>query len=270
MLSYKNIASASLLLLNCFEVADNKVLIIKGDMKCYQWWQIVIVVPFFTWILFFPFSLKFSFNMFMKDKISFEKFILCLIVPFAVVFNYRLNRNFVSVDLQKSRNAYKMKEMLREIFQECYRLKTDSPSGETVFYETRRLYQRVLLAIVATSWIDPVKRITLMTPTVILIVVSYYVIKPYKPEMYILHWIEVCSIPGIFVCVVHNMFRGFLYVYDISNENFSPVNFMWQGFAISYLAFSPICVLIYFFIIAPICNRVKCKVISFYITIRRE
>ena len=68
----------------------------------------------------------------MKDKISFEKFILCLIVPFAVVFNYRLNRNFVSVDLQKSRNAYKMKEILREVFQECYRLKTNNPSGETV------------------------------------------------------------------------------------------------------------------------------------------
>ena len=141
---------------------------------------------------------------------------------------------------------------------------------EKLFCETWRLYQRVLLAIVATFWIDPLKRITLMTPIVFLIAISYHVIKPYKPEMYILHWIEVCSIPGIFVCVVHNMFLGFLYVYDISNEDFSPVNFMWQGFAISYLAFSPMCVLIYFFIIAPIYNRVKCKVISFYITIRRE
>ena len=48
MFSYKNIASASLLLLNCAEVADVKVLFIKGDMKCYQWWQIVIAVFFFT------------------------------------------------------------------------------------------------------------------------------------------------------------------------------------------------------------------------------
>ena len=189
MLSYKNMASVSLLLLNCIEVADNKVLFIKGDMKCYQWWQIVIAVFFFTWILLFPLSLKVSFNMFMKDKISFAKFILCLIVPFAVVTNYRLNRNVVSVDLQKSRNTYKVKEILREIFQESYRLKTDDPSGETVFYETWRLYQRVLLAVVATFWIDPLHRITLMTPIAILIAISYYVIKPYKPEMYILHWI---------------------------------------------------------------------------------
>ena len=266
ILSYKNMASASLLLLNCVEVADNKVLFIKGDMKCYQWWQIVIGVFFFTWTLFFPLSLKVSFNMFIKDKISFGKLILCLVLPFAAVTNYRLNRNFV--DLQKSRNTYKVKEILREMFQESYRLKTDDPCGETVFYETWRLYQRLLLAIVATFCIDPLKRITLITPIVVFIALSYHVIKPYKPEMYILHWIEVFSNLGIFVCLGHNMFRGFLYVYDIDEED--PVKFVWQGFAVFDLVFSPICVLIYFFVIAPIYNKVKCKLISFYIIIRRE
>ena len=268
MLSYKNMASASLVLLNCVQVADNKVLFIKGDMKCYQWWQIVIAVFFFTWILFFPLSLNVSFNMFMKDKISFEKFILCLVLPFAVVTNYRLNRNFV--DLQKSRNTYKVKEILREMFQEPYRLKTDDPCGETVFYETWRLYQRVLLATVATFCMDPLKRSTLMIPVAIIFAISYYVIKPYKPEMYILHWIEVFSILGIFVCIAENMFRGFLYLYDIGDEDFSPVNFVWQAFAIFDLLFSPICVLIYFFIVAAIYNTVKCKLIAFYMTMKRE
>ena len=268
MLSYKNMASASLLLLKCVKVADKQILFIKGDIECYQWWQIVTAVLFFTWILFFPLSLKVSFNMFMKDKISFKKFILCSIVPFAVVTNYRLNRSIVSVDLQKSRNTYKVKEILSEIFQESYRLKTDNPSGETVFYETWRLYQRVLLAIAATFWIDPLKRITIMTPIVILIAISYHVIKPYKCEMYVLHWMEIFSILGIFVSLVHNMFRGFLYVYDIGDED--PVKFVWQGFAVFDLVFSPVLVLIYFFIIAPIYNRVKHKVISFCITIPSE
>ena len=268
MLSYKNMASASLLLLKCVEVADNQVLFIKGDMKCYQWWQIVIAVFFFTWILFFPLSLKVSFNMFMKEKISLANFILCLIIPFAVVSNYRLNRTIVSVDLQKSRNTYKVKQILSEIFQESYRLKTDTSSGETVFYETWRLYQRVLLAIVATFWIDPLKRITFMTPIVIFIAISYHAIKPYKPQMYILHWIEIFSILGFFVSLLHNMFRGFLYVYDIDDKD--PVKMLWQAFTIFDLVFSPICVLIYFFIIAPICNKVKHGIISFCITVWRE
>ena len=98
------------MLLNYVEVAGVQVLFIKGHMKFYEWWQIVIAVFFFTWILLFPLSLKASYNMFMKDKISFPRFILCLIVPFAAVANYRLNRYTVSLDFQKSTNAYEVKE----------------------------------------------------------------------------------------------------------------------------------------------------------------
>ena len=268
MLSYKNIASASVMLLKCVEVAGVRVLFIKGHMECYQWWQIAIAVFFFTWILLFPLSMKLSFEMFMKDKISFPRFILCLMVPFAVVTNYRLNRSVVSVDLQKFKNAYEVKEILREIFAEPYRFKTCHSREETVFYETWRLYQRVLLSIVAKFCIDPIVRMTLMTPIVILITISYFAVKPYKPEMYILHWIEVYSILGIFVYLVHNMFRGFLYVYDINYEY--PVTYAWQVFVVLDLIFSPVCVLIYIFVIKTICNKTKCKIKSFYLFLRRE
>ena len=72
MFSYKNMASALLLLLKCVDVADiNVVLITKGDTECYQWWQIVILVFFFTWILFFLLSLKVSFNTNFISKIYF-------------------------------------------------------------------------------------------------------------------------------------------------------------------------------------------------------
>ena len=264
--SYKNMAKASLLLLKCVEMADAQVLFTKGDIKCYQWWQIVIAAFFFTWILFFPLSLKVSFNMFMKEKISFAKFILCLIVPFAIVSNYRLKRNFASVDLQKSKNTYKVKEILGEMFQESYRFNTDDSSGETVFYETWRLYQRVLLTIVATLCIDPLLRIKLMTPVVVLITISYFAVKPYKPEMYILHWMEVFSILGISARLAHNVFHGVLNVFDINHDD--QVTFVWQGFNILDLIFSPISVMIYFFIIETIYHKAKCKIKSIYYTAR--
>ena len=153
------------------------------------------------------------------------------------------------------------------MFRESYRLKRDDSSGETVFYESWRLYQRTLLAIAAAFYVDPLKRITLMTPIVLLMAISYFVIKPYKPEMYILHWIEVFSILGIFVCLIHNMLRGFLYVYDIKFED--PITFVLQGFASLDMISSPICVIICFFIIKTIYNKAKCKVKSIYYTLRR-
>ena len=100
LLSYKNMASASLILLNCGEVSGVPVLFIKGDMKCYKWWQNVIVFFFFSWILFFPLSLKILFNMFMKDKILFPKITLFLMIQFAAVVNYLLSRNVISVALK--------------------------------------------------------------------------------------------------------------------------------------------------------------------------
>ena len=268
MFSYKNMARASLILLNCVKVEDGRALFIKGDMKCLQWWQIVIAVFFFTWVLFFPLSLKTSFNLFMKDEISFAKFIWHLTVPLVVVGNSILNRKAVSVDLENPRNMPKVKKILSEIFEETYRFKTNDSRKETFFYETWRLYQLVLLAIVTTFWINPIVRISLLTPTVILITISYFGFQPYKPEMYILHWMEVSSILGIFVCLIHNMFRGFLYVYDINDKD--PVTFVWQVFAVLDLIISPICVLIYFFIIKPIYSKAKCKVKSFYFTLRRR
>ena len=255
MLNYKNMANVSLILLNCVEVAGNRVLHINGNIKCFEWWQVLVAVFFCTWILLFPLSLKLYFSMFMKDQITFPQFIISLMIPFALVVYHVLNRNVVSVALQTPRNVRKLKRILQEMFQESYRLKRNCSRGESIFYETWRLYQRVLLAFVATYCINPIARITFMTPIIILIAFSYIAYRPYKPEMHILHWMEVVSILGFSVCLIHNMFRGFLYVYDINYEY--TLTLVWEAFTIADLLFSPIWVLFWFFIINPVYSKAK-------------
>ena len=255
MLNYKNMASVSLILLNCVELAGIGVLHVKGDTDCFQWWQIIVAVFFFTWILFFPLSLKLSYVMFMKDEISFSKFIICLMIPLTLVVYKVLNRNVVSVALQKPINESYVKRILKEMFEEPYRFKKDESSGGTIFYETWRLYQRVLLAIIATYFINPFVRITCITPIIILIAISYRAYRPYKPEMYVLHWMEIVSNMGFFVCLIHNMFRAFLYVYDINYVY--PVTIVWEVFNYLDLLFSPIWVLICVFIVKPIYKKAK-------------
>ena len=39
-----------LILLNCVVVAGIRVLHVKGDIKCFNWWQVIVAVFFFTWI----------------------------------------------------------------------------------------------------------------------------------------------------------------------------------------------------------------------------
>ena len=114
MLNYKNMTSVSLILLNCVEVAGIRVLHVDGDTRCLNWWQVIVAVFFFTWIVFFPLSLKLSYTMFLKDQISFPKFIVCLMIPFALVVSKILNRNVVSVALLKPINESYLKRILKE------------------------------------------------------------------------------------------------------------------------------------------------------------
>ena len=160
-----------------------------------------------------------------------------------------------------------MKEILSDIVEGSYRFKTDTSTGETVFYETSRLYQRVLLAIGAAFIVNPLVRIQVLTPIVFFIGVYYFVVQPYKPEMYILHWMEVFSVLGISVRHTDNVFRGVLNVYEINYEY--PVSFVWKLFTILDLIFSPICVIIYFFIMKTIYNKTKCKIKSIYYALKR-
>ena len=99
MLSDKNMATVSLILSNCVEVAGIRVLHVKGDTECFNWWQVIVAAFFFTWILFFPLSLKLSYTMFMRDEITFPQFIICLVIPFAVVVYNIVNRNTIFVVL---------------------------------------------------------------------------------------------------------------------------------------------------------------------------
>ena len=80
-----------------------------------RWGQLYRLYKFliFTWILFFPLALKVSFSVFMKKKLSFSNFFVCLIILFAAVTNYCFKRRVVSVDLQKSRNTYNVKDILK-------------------------------------------------------------------------------------------------------------------------------------------------------------
>ena len=48
MLNYKNMASVSLMVLNCVEVAGIRVLHVNGDTRCFNWWQVIVAVFFFT------------------------------------------------------------------------------------------------------------------------------------------------------------------------------------------------------------------------------
>lgn len=124
-----------------------------------------------------------------------------MMASFAVIVHYLLHRNVDPV-LQKSRDVLEGKIILKEMFKESYRLIADDSRGENIFCETWRWCQRVLQAIVATFFVDSLVRTGYVMPVITFITLSYRAHRPYKPEFYILHWMEVVFTLGFYYCLI--------------------------------------------------------------------
>ena len=257
MWNYKNLASLSLIWLHCVDISDTKVLYIKGDVFCYQWWQLMGAGFLVTWILPFPLSLMLTYRLYMKEKITFNQLYVCLIMPLLSIIFYLNSKCKNTHVFAKPVHTGNVKRLLREMFEECYRKNADK-SEECVFYESWRLYQRVIFAAVCIFSINPILRVVAMTPTIFAFAVFYNIVQPFKKEQYVLHWIEMVSVLGFAFALINNMFRSFLYVYDINNEEAIATSL--KTLLLLDELFSPISVLCYFYIIKPLFRIAQDKI----------
>ena len=131
-----------------------------------------------------------------------------------------------------------------------------SPTNSVdVNYFQFRLYQRLILAFVTTLAINPVNRICYAAPIILFFIFVYWFIKPYKEQFTILHWMEVVGLLGITFTLVNNMFRSFLYVFDIPDQ--PPIPRSLQVLWYLDLIASPIFVLLFMKVLAPIFAKIK-------------
>jgi len=123
-----------------------------------------------------------------------------------------------------------------------------------VFWETWRLYQRLILAFITTFAINPVNRICFLVPFILFFIGVYWVVKPYKKQYVVLQWMEVASLLGITFTLINNMFHSFLYVFEIPDEEPIPTSLRVLYF-LDTLA-SPVFVLAYFYVLKPIGEKI--------------
>ena len=220
LFGYKNVATFAVVAFHCVEVNGDNVMFIRGDTKCYEHWQIISMFFFGIWVVPFPAALMVSYRMYMWNVISLRKFVMCLIFPFTSIY-LKITRGRIRCLNKKTGQAEKMVDIyLRENFEEAYRHRKGKKYY--VFWETWRLYQRLILAVVTTYSINPVERICYSAPIILFFIFVYWYVKPYKKHFVVLHWMEVASLLGITFTLVNNMFRSFLYVFEIPDEKPVP------------------------------------------------
>ena len=63
------------------------------------------------------------------------------------------------------------------MFEEPYRRHKSKTDDSFIFWDSYRFYQRLILAAVITLQIDPVKRMSIITPVIICFIIVYLLIK---------------------------------------------------------------------------------------------
>ena len=91
-LTYQKIVIGTFSSVQCVDVQDLRVLLIRGNVKCYTWWQIGIlvyisisIVPFFFALAHLPFCIK-------DKKMSVRTFMISCLFPLPLIIGYYLLR----------------------------------------------------------------------------------------------------------------------------------------------------------------------------------
>ena len=191
MFNYKNIATFCIILVNCVQINNSNLLYIYADTECFQWWQTLVKVFLGVWIIPFPAALFVSYRMLMKRFISFEEFILCTMVP-ALTLLYLLRSEKRILSDSTEREQKDLIANLKEFFEEPYR-RISGPDDSYVFWESWRLYQRLILVAVTTFSFNfnPIVRAYYTTMVIAFFIVVFAIVNPYKEELYILRLMEI-------------------------------------------------------------------------------
>ena len=88
LFGYKNMATFSIIILNCTKLLDKNVLFINGEVQCYRWWQWLDLLFLLLWVIPFPIAVLVSYRILMLKKLHFTEFLMCCTFPLLVIPYY--------------------------------------------------------------------------------------------------------------------------------------------------------------------------------------
>ena len=250
--NYKAIGTFCVILVNCVQINNSSLLFIYADMECFQWWQKTVMVFLGVWVIPFPAALMASYYMLLKRSITFKEFILCTILPVLVLFYYLRAKDDVISD-STERMQRELIANLREFFEEPYR-RINGTDDSYVFWESWRLYQRLILVMVTTFSIHPIVHACGTTMVIALFIFVFAMVNPYKEELYALRLMEITGLAGLSLALGEVMFNAYVYNLQI------PKNSLKRSLQILghlNVAITPIYALIFVYAGEPLIEKVR-------------
>ena len=249
--SYEKLASIAFRLIHCVEIGGSSILYFAGDIKCYRYWQKLDICFLIFWVIPFPAAVMVGYYLLKRNKISVWIFMTCVTFPPLIIAICMIVKcsNFSLKIKSKGEHEGNINKSLENIFEEPY-------SEKYFWWETWTLYERLIVACIATFLIDPVIRLCSLTPVLLLFLWFHNWAKPHKPSMKILFHLDVLSYICLCFSLVANMIRAIVYIYSLPLTQY-PID---KALAVSqYLEyiFTPLWPLILYFIVIFTMKKLK-------------
>lgn len=241
LLGYTIWAEFALNMVNCQKMNDKSVLYINGNITCFTWWQKLSISFLVLWIIPFPFTLWLAVQMLKKHRLSIKEFFLCVFIPLATL-PYYLKVRCLS---RRVINNISEIDNLTNMFEEPFRL---NAKKKPIFWDSWRLFQRFIIALFTTYFINPIQRLSLILPVMLVLLVVHLRVQPYKNKL--VNWLETTSLVSLCFLVGVNLFRSFVYFYDLSLEY--PINMVLSVFTVMEIVCNPPVFLIVYLVIHKI------------------
>ena len=250
-ISYEKLASIAFRLIHCVEIEGSKVLYFAGDVECYKNWQKLDICFLVIWIIPFPAAVIAGYCLLKKNKISAWIFMTCVTFPplIIVIFIAIKYSTFIVKVKSKGEHEGSINRSLQDIFEEPYLKKY-------FWWEAWTLYERLIVACIATFLIDPVIRLCSLAPVFLLFLWFHHWAKPYKSSMKILFHLDVLSYICLCFNLVSNMIRAIAYIYSLPLSQYPIDKALEVSLYLEYI-FSPLWLLIAYFMVVFAKKKLK-------------
>ena len=216
LISYSPITVSCFTLLFCVELGSlGKVLYIDGTIKCFSWWQYVIIAIVCIWIASYPVTIVASSWLIQRNQLTKGNYLLSILLPLPTILYWI----FITICHRKDStdradntpldpNTRKMLNVFEGPFRNYHG--ANKNNNYKLPWEAVLIGRRLILIITKTFINDVLFRLRLMLVFVILFAFHHIYVQPYSTN--VLNNIETASLLMLIVICILNGVPGYMYM----------------------------------------------------------
>ena len=216
LISYSTITLSCFTLVSCVELGSlGKVLYIDETIKCFSWWQYIVIAIICIWIALYPIGIYASSSLLHNNQLTKGKYLPSILLPLPTVLYWM----FIKIRLRKDsadrvedapldQNTSEMLNVLEGPFRKYHG--TSKSNNYKLPWDAVLIARRLILITVRTFINNVLLRLYLMQVSMILFAFHHSYVQPYSTK--VLNNIETVSLLMLIVICIVNTVPGYIYM----------------------------------------------------------